>query len=70
MFKKSLKASLLLAGFVALFAAGFALAALIIMVIWGALAGYFDFQTIPYGIAFIIALALSVIGSVFRGGSK
>lgn len=49
---------------IALFlAGGFLLSSFIIMVIWGALALSFGFQTIGFGTACLVTLALSV----FRG---
>ena len=43
-----------------------AVSAWVIMVLWGALASFFGFTTIPYEIAVLITLALTVI----RIGSK
>ncbi len=55
---------------VAIAAICFGLATLFVHFLWNALAGYFGFRPITFGIAFLIVLALSLIGSFFKTNSK
>lgn len=41
------------------------LSAWVIMVVWGALASHFDFDTIGFGTAILVGLALSIVGGFF-----
>lgn len=42
----------------------------IVMVVWGALALTFGFTTIGFGTAFLICIALSIVGSYFKSPVK
>ena len=61
---------LVVLGILLLAATGFLINAAIILVVWHALAGFFHFQTITYGIAMLIEAGLITLGGFFRSVSN
>ena len=45
------------------------LQALVIMLVWGAIAGIFDGPTIGYGMSFLVSIALGLVGGIFKRAS-
>lgn len=47
---------------------GVLLSSWIIMLVWGGLASFFHFQTIPYKVAILVCLAITLVTGIFRSG--
>ena len=61
---------LILIGAIVLLGALFLLASWIIWVVWNALAVYFGFKAITFGIAMLVCLALNIIGNAFKNSDS
>ncbi len=57
-------------GFILLYIGALAISGWIIMLVWGGLASAFNFQTIGYGTAILVSIALSIVGGAFRSVSS
>ncbi len=65
-----MKIVLIILGVTVLVVACFFISALVIMLVWNALAAYFGFKAISFWIAALISIALSIVGGSFKSSSK